>query len=354
MEVILLEGKDVLVVEDDPVFRNMIVGFLESQGCLVQEADNGLEGLRALREHIPDLLLCDLAMPVMTGMEFVEEVAIQYPMIPVIVISGTGEMADVALALRLGVKDFLIKPLDNILMLKSSMLSVLRTQNSAMHDRQDFSNRWFATSEESEPVEEELAWHLKELQNNPKAARDLLVGLMPDTQSSYGHWQLNYCVLQSAEILPVLLDYTWLFDGQLAFYLIDTSSGGDNATATALLIRAFFNEYLRNQGNSLESLSHLVAQLEQGMKHSGYASPVKGLFGLFDLSERCLHVLPAGINAQLRTSENNYDVNSGHWLGQQANHNTLSKLAISPSGGRLSLSQRGHASFSVNFKYLNL
>lgn len=354
MEVVLLEGKDVLVVEDDPVFRNMIVGFLESQGCLVQEADNGLEGLRALKEHIPDLLLCDLAMPVMTGMEFVEEVSIQYPMIPVIVISGTGEMADVALALRLGVKDFLIKPLENILMLKSSMISVLKGQDSATHHRQDFSNRWFATTEDTEPVEEELEWHIKDLQNNPKAARELLVGLMPETQSTYGRWQLNYCVLQSIDSLPVILDYTWLLDGQLAFYLLDTSSGDHNATATALLIRAFFNDYLRNQGNCLESLSHLVSLIEKGMKHSGYASPIKALFGVFDLSDRCLHILPAGIEAQLRTSDDSFEVASGEWLGREARHNMLSKLALSPSGGRLSLSQLGHASFSVNFKNIKM
>ncbi len=99
-----------------------------------------------------------------------------------------------------------------------------------------------------------------------------------------------------------------------------------------------FNEYLRNQGNSLESLSHLVKTTRARNEALGYASPVKGsIWACLILSERCLHVLPAGINAQLRTSENNYDVSSGHWLGQQANHNTLSKLATSRSGGRLSL-----------------
>ena len=64
----MLKGKNILIVEDDPVFRTMIVGFLNSQGCQVREAEDGLVGLRALKDNIPDLLLCDLAMPVMTGM----------------------------------------------------------------------------------------------------------------------------------------------------------------------------------------------------------------------------------------------------------------------------------------------
>ena len=61
----LLEDKDVLIVEDDPVFRTMLSGFLSSQGCHVREAENGLEGLKALRDGMPDILLCDLAMPVL-------------------------------------------------------------------------------------------------------------------------------------------------------------------------------------------------------------------------------------------------------------------------------------------------
>ena len=154
-ERLLLKGKNILIVEDDPVFRTMIVGFLNSQGCQVREAEDGLVGLRALKDNIPDLLLCDLAMPVMTGMEFVEEVALQYPMIPVIVISGTGNMTDVAQALRLGVKDFLIKPIDNIMTLKSAIVSVLNMQDSAQQKQQDFSQRWVMGGDDSGLVEED-------------------------------------------------------------------------------------------------------------------------------------------------------------------------------------------------------
>ncbi len=64
---------------------------------------------------------------------------------------------------------------------------------------------------------------------------------MPETESKQGDWQLNYCVLQSADVQPVLLDYTWLMDGRLAFYLVDSSADNDNGTATTLLIRAFFS-----------------------------------------------------------------------------------------------------------------
>ncbi|CEO38507.1 response regulator [Photobacterium kishitanii] len=346
----MLAGKNILIVEDDPVFRTMIVGFLNSQGCQVREAEDGLAGLKALKDDIPDLLLCDLAMPIMTGMEFVEEVALQYPMIPVIVISGTGNMTDVAQALRLGVKDFLIKPIDNIMTLKSAIVSVLKMQDSAQQKQQDFSQRWVTDGDDSGLVEEELQWHISELKNDPQAARELLMGLMPDLQSRCGRWKLSYRALQSADMSPVIFDYIWLIDGQLAFYMVDTSSGGENSTATALLIRACFNDFLRRQGNYLSSVQHLVAQIELGLKYSGYATPVKGLFGVFNLAERQLHLIAAGIGGKLQVSEQCAMITAGQWLGDDACNNPLVILPMSDDGGRLSLSDINHANFSVNFE----
>ncbi|UTV26945.1 response regulator [Photobacterium atrarenae] len=345
----MLEDKDVLVVEDDPVFRSMITGFLKSQGCHVREAEDGLEGLQALRESIPDVLLCDLAMPVLTGMEFVEEVSIQYPMVPVIVISGTGDMADVATALRHGVKDFLIKPLDNIMVLKSAMLSVLRSEDSVA-DNRDFASQWFEVGEENSGIDEELEWHIEELKANPKAARELLLGLMPETESQQGDWQLSYCVLQSADVQPVLLDYTWLMDGRLAFYLVDSASDTENGTATTLLIRAFFNDYLRNRMADERDIRGLLRLIEQGMKHSGYASPIRALFGIFDACDKSLSVTSTGLAAVLQTSDERKEIVAQPWLGTNAYQNDTIELQLSESGGRLSLSEIGAASFSLTIK----
>ncbi|MGF1701412.1 response regulator [Photobacterium makurazakiensis] len=344
----MLEEKDVLIVEDDPVFRVMLSGFLKSQGCHVREAENGLEGLRALRENIPDVLLCDLAMPVLTGMEFVEEVSVQYPMIPIIVISGSGDMADVASALRLGVKDFLVKPLNNIMVLKSAMLSVLKLHDSVV-DGGDFSSQWVSIDDET-VIDEELEWHIEELKANPRAARELLMGLMPETESSLGNWRLNYCVLQSADIQPVLLDYTWLIDGRLAFYLVDSATGDDNGTATTLLIRAFFNDYLRDRMSSETNNQGLIKVIENGMKSSGYASPVRAIFGVFDVTDNSISLSSAGLAARLQTSDGTHTIQGQNWLGNKASNNKSVRLKMAKSGGRLSLSEIGSASFSVTFK----
>ncbi|UIP27180.1 response regulator [Photobacterium sp. TLY01] len=345
----MLEGKDILIVEDDPVFRRMITGFLLSQGCEVREAEDGLQGLRALRDGIPDVLLCDLAMPVLTGMEFVEEVSLHYPMVPVIVISGTGEMADVAAALRHGVKDFLVKPLDNIMVLKAALMSVLKAQENTT-EYTDFSSQLL---QHDSTVDEELQWHIDELESNPEIARELLVGLMPDALSRQGDWQMSYCVLQSADVQPVLLDYTWLMDGRLAFYLLDAESGGRHGAATVLLIRALFNDYLRKRMASENDISSMLQTIENGMKQSGYAVPIKGLFGIFDACDRSLVVVSTGSEAMLRTSDGEMIIQAGTSLGDGARKNLASTYVLPHSGARLSLSKIGAANFSITIQRLD-
>ncbi|MGN2698725.1 response regulator [Aliivibrio fischeri] len=143
----LLLNKDILIVDDDPIFRSMIRAVLEAYSCNVKEANNGLEGLQMLKHSLPDVLLCDLAMPILNGIEFVEEAVLEYPMLPIIVISGSGDMQDVAKVLRLGAKDFLVKPISDVSILIKSLSSALKLSEESSLRMQDFSSQWFRTSD---------------------------------------------------------------------------------------------------------------------------------------------------------------------------------------------------------------
>ena len=81
---VVANQKVVMLVDDDPIFRRLTSGFLESQGYRVIEAENGLDGLQQLRTEEPDVILCDLSMPILDGIEFVEEVSLEYPSLPLI------------------------------------------------------------------------------------------------------------------------------------------------------------------------------------------------------------------------------------------------------------------------------
>ncbi len=138
-----LPEKLIMLVDDDPIFRRITSGYLSAQGYKVMEAEDGLDGLRKLRHAAPDLVLCDLSMPVLDGIEFVEEVSLEYPSLPMIVVSGTDEMSDVAKALRYGIKDFLAKPIGNHEHLGCAIESTLEDASHHITDQRDFSSQWF-------------------------------------------------------------------------------------------------------------------------------------------------------------------------------------------------------------------
>lgn len=351
-----LSKKEVLIVDDDPVFRTLVSTCLEGFSCRVTVASNGLEGLISLRENIPDILLCDLSMPVMSGGEFVEEVSQQYPMLPMIVVSGTGDMKDVAKMLRYGVKDFLVKPLDSLTTLISSLTSALKDVDSTDYMMRDFSSQWFKTDDsEEQPEDQELKWHLQQLKENPNAARELLVGLLPERDSNCGSWWLNYRVLQSTDELPIVFDYSWLIDGRLVFYVLDSSTGEENSVGTTLLVRAFFDDYIRNTEANENDLQHLVARIERGMSHSGYADPIEGLFGIINVGDEEIDILPVGLSAiwQPGSAVNNLssmNIPVMNQLGKNSQKNPMYTFNLSQHNGTLHLHKIGSSSFSFTIK----
>lgn len=86
----MLDSKDVLVVDDDPDVCIIIQDVLESEGCHVTVAHNGVEALQALDQHQPDLILLDLMMPIMDGWEVLAQLQGQprWQGIPVVIVSA--------------------------------------------------------------------------------------------------------------------------------------------------------------------------------------------------------------------------------------------------------------------------
>jgi CheY-like chemotaxis protein len=82
----------VLLVEDDPLIRKVISGYLVGAGYVVRVAVDGLDAIEKLRAGLPNLIISDLKMPRMSGVEFLNIVRKRFPQIPVMVI--TSETAD--------------------------------------------------------------------------------------------------------------------------------------------------------------------------------------------------------------------------------------------------------------------
>ncbi|MDN3697906.1 MULTISPECIES: response regulator [Vibrio] len=344
-----INPKLIMLVDDDPIFRRITTAYLEVQGYKIIEAENGLDGLQKLRHSEPDLILCDLSMPILDGIEFVEEVSLEYPSLPLIVVSATEEMSDVAKALRFGIKDFLPKPIDNHEHLTSAIENTLEDTFNHLADQRDFASQWFRVDDGGDiPADQELHWHLEYLENNPSSARSLLHALLPDKDTSQGSWKCSYRLLQSIDNMPLVFDYAWLINGQFAFYLVDSSSIEEGGVATTLLVRALFDDYLRNLKCFNADLKDMAEILEKGLACSECAAPVEALFGVADLSQGTLSILPAGLDGQWSNGYVSQHLPAGVRLGENCVKNFITMDLPIQSGCQLSLSKLGASSFSLD------
>ncbi|MCD9023782.1 response regulator transcription factor [Cohnella silvisoli] len=103
---------NILVVEDEPIALEELESLLKSYepGHTVYSAVNGLQGLELAKRHCPDLIVTDIRMPGMDGLELIRQIQQINPNVEAIIISGYDDFAYARTGLQLGVRDYLVKP----------------------------------------------------------------------------------------------------------------------------------------------------------------------------------------------------------------------------------------------------
>ena len=104
------DKKRVLVIDDEPLIRQTMSDYLEECGYEAATASDGLQGLDILRRRRFDVVLVDLRMPRMDGLEVITTLREEQPNLPTVVISGTGVLSDAIEAMRRGAWDYITKP----------------------------------------------------------------------------------------------------------------------------------------------------------------------------------------------------------------------------------------------------
>ena len=103
--------KKILIVEDEANIRELLRLYLEREGYIVLEAENGVEGIKLWKSEKPDMLLLDVMMPVMDGWAVCKEIRAESD-VPIIMLTAKGETADRVSGLEMGADDYIVKPLE--------------------------------------------------------------------------------------------------------------------------------------------------------------------------------------------------------------------------------------------------
>jgi len=127
----------VLIVDDEPSILQSLGGLLTDEGFEVVSATNGYEALKIIDAESPDLVLLDIWMPGIDGIETLKEIKKSHPFLPVIIISGHGTIETAVRATKLGAYNFIEKPLsiDKIIVTINNALNFRRLEEENQYLR---------------------------------------------------------------------------------------------------------------------------------------------------------------------------------------------------------------------------
>jgi serine phosphatase RsbU (regulator of sigma subunit) len=241
------ESRKLLVIDDDKIVRQSISAYLHDSGYRVREAAGAKEGLKLFREFAPEIVLTDLKMPEMSGLEVLHEVHRQSPQTPVIVISGVGIMTDVVQALRLGATDFLIKPIADMGMLDLAIHRGLERVD-LLRDNQHY-------RDELEASNRKLRSTLQIFERDQKAGRQVQERLLPPTPITKGGYTVSRYIYPSLHLSGDFIDYAFFQKRYWAFYLTDVSGHGASSAFVTIWLKFLVRQLIRDKslfGDDLE------------------------------------------------------------------------------------------------------
>ncbi|MDF9620038.1 SpoIIE family protein phosphatase [Pseudomonas entomophila] len=267
-----------LIIDDDDVVRASLAAYLEDSGFSVLQAANGQQGLQVFEEHQPDLVICDLRMPQMGGLELIRRVSERAPQLPVIVVSGAGVMSDAVEALRLGAADYLIKPLEDLAVLEHSVRraldrSRLVLENQRYRDKLEAANR-----------ELEASLHL--LQEDQNAGRQVQMNMLPESPWKAGGYAFEHQIIPSLYLSGDFADYFRVDERRIAFYLADVSGHGASSAFVTVLLKFMTTRLLfeiKRSGRMREfKPSQVLSHINRGLINCKLGKHVTMVGGVID------------------------------------------------------------------------
>ncbi|WP_051202074.1 response regulator [Ferrimonas senticii] len=277
-----LDGVSVLIVEDDPVFRQLVGDYCRHQGMIVIEAEDGQDGLERFKQQRPDLILVDLCMPRMSGQELLAELAQIDANVPCIVITANKAMSDVVDALRHGAWDYLMKPLTDLQILRNAISDCLQ-ESGAVEPSSDGRPQPQTTAataaESSQQLSLAVSDNFDALRNDPQTAQMVQSQLFPAADWQGAHCRFSYNLVKTDLVSDRFCDGFQVDHNHYCAYLAKMSPTDTANAFVSVLIRSFFNQKLKRyrQGGSSAIIEPftMLSYLNEQLVKSGLNSQIE-------------------------------------------------------------------------------
>ena len=130
------QSNKILVIDDEKSVRENIAAFLEDSDFTVFQAENGRKGVEVYDQEKPDVILLDIDMPEMNGLEVLVEIRKVSDETPIIIVSGAGDVKYTIEASRLGAWEFVMKPIYNMSVVEHTIYKVLEHRDLLRENRE--------------------------------------------------------------------------------------------------------------------------------------------------------------------------------------------------------------------------
>ncbi|TQV71436.1 response regulator [Aliikangiella marina] len=284
------EFRKVLVIDDEPLVRQSIAVYLEDSGYDIIEAQDGQQGVELFKSNLPDVVLCDLRMPGMDGLEVLKTMTEIAADTPVIMVSGAGQINDVVEALRLGALDYIVKPVTDMAVLENAVANALRRHELEEQNR--------SYRKELETANAELERNLELLQEDQEAGRRAQIQLLPEPQAFINGYRFQHVIVPSLNLSGDFIDYFQISDRFTGFYIADVSGHGAAAAFVTMTLKSLINQPLRDfrsgKNEAIIDPATFITELNQELINANLGKHITLFYGVIDNDLSTLDYCVAG------------------------------------------------------------
>lgn len=289
-----MEKPRVLVVDDDPNLRKTLCDILRVKGYETLAGKDGTEGLALLKENEVNLVLLDLGLPDIPGLEVLARIKADAPATEVIILTGNATIDSAVEATNRGAFSYLVKPYE--------------IEQLLNHIRRAI---------EKQEAERQIAQHHIEMEHAYKlisadlaAAAEIQKNLLPRASTIEGV-RFDWLFYPSSFVAGDIFNYFRIGEGRVGFYLLDVSGHGVPAAMLSVSLSWILSQMVRNEGGSSETLSrqHVMAPAKvlEMLNSTFQESRTSGqyitmIYGVLDCAANRLSISQAGLPAPVYCS----------------------------------------------------